>query len=269
MPELPDVEIAKRRLHDALAGATIVEAHSADRYVLRPQSPRVLSRALVGRKVQDVSRRGKWLRILLEDGGRLFSHLGMTGWWIEREADAPGERSERARIDARRDDGRTTSIRYLDSRRFGRLVVANEDISEWSSLGPDPLVDGLQVPYLAVSLAQSRRSIKEVVMDQSVVAGIGNILATEALWHARIDPRSKSDSLSRSDVGRLARGLAKAIRQELTTRESAGTDDWQDVFSVYGKKVGTPCPRCASPLARVVLGGRTTVFCKHCQRRTS
>src|SRR5258706_900989 len=127
MPELPDVEFARRRLQGALVGATIAAAHSEDRRLLRPQSPRALARVLVGREVREIGRRGKWLRILLDDGGRLFSHLGMTGWWVERGVDAPKERSERARIDVTGGDGASRSIRYLDSRRFGRLIVAKDD----------------------------------------------------------------------------------------------------------------------------------------------
>lgn len=266
MPELPDVELARRRLRDWLGGATITLARSADRYILRPKSPAALSRALVGRKVKEVSRRGKWLRIDLDDGSRLFSHLGMTGDWVERGADAPRQPSERARIDVVRDDGRRSSVRYLDSRRFGRLIVAREDIPEWRELGPDPLADGIRARALAEALGRRRRAVKDVLMDQSVIAGIGNILATEALWHALIDPRSSSDALSRRDVDKVVRGLRAAIRSELATRDAAGDEEWADTFKVYGR-AGKPCLRCGSTLVHVVLGGRGTTFCRKCQVR--
>jgi formamidopyrimidine-DNA glycosylase len=266
MPELPDVELVRRRLQDGIGGAIITAAESSDRHVLRPQSPRAFGRALAGRTVREVNRRGKWLRFLLDDDARLFSHLGMTGWWVERDRDSPKQRSERARIDVVRGDGRPSSVRYLDSRRFGRLIVATEDIPEWRSLGPDPLVDGIRVRALVDKLGRSRRAVKDALMDQSVLAGVGNILATEALWRARIDPRSRCDALSRGEIGKIARGLDTALRHELAARERAATDDWLDVFSVYGR-AGEPCPRCGSPIARVVLGGRTTTFCKRCQIR--
>lgn len=264
MPELPDVEFVRWRLDRALRGATITVARSKDRYVLRPESPGSFARALVGRTVRGVERRGKWLRVELDDGGRLFSHLGMTGWWQVRGYDGPEERFERARIDVTR-KGRRSSLRYVDSRRFGRLRATRDDIAEWSALGPDPLGGGLRVRRLAPALAGSRRGVKEALMDQTFLAGIGNILATEGLWYARIDPRSRSAALSRADVMKLARGLKRAIRKQLATREGP-EDAWHDVFAIYGRS-GKPCPRCGATIARTVIGGRTTTFCPRCQVR--
>jgi formamidopyrimidine-DNA glycosylase len=264
MPELPDVEYIRRRLQRALAGATIVAARSTDRRVLRPEAPSAFGRALVGRAVREVDRRGKWLRLVLDDGGRLFSHLGMTGWWVEIDPEGPQQPSERARIDAAGPGGRAVSVRYLDARRFGRLIASSGDIPEWRALGPDPLADGVDAQRLAGPFARRRRAVKEVLMDQSVLAGIGNILATEALWHARIDPRSRSDALSRADAASVARGLRTALRREIAAREASEGDSWTDAFAVYGR-AGEPCPRCGEPIARVVLGGRTTAFCRSCQ----
>lgn len=260
MPELPDVELARRQLEKWMGRATIAAAHSTDRRVLRPTSPPALRRALTGRTVREVGRRGKWLRILLDDGTRVFSHLGMTGGWIQRESGAPKEPSERARLDVIR-GRRSSSVRYLDSRRFGRLVVATEDIAQWRTLGPDPLVDGIRSRSLAEALGRSRRAVKDALMDQSLLAGIGNILVTEALWRARIDPRSRSNALSQGDVTAIARGLRAELEHELAQRED---EEWDDAFSVYGRG-GQPCPRCRSPLVRIVLGGRATTFCKGCQ----
>ncbi len=265
MPELPDVEFVKRRLTDVLSGSKVTAASSTDRYVLRPQSARVFSGALVGHVVRDIGRRGKWLRVVLDDGKRLFSHLGMTGWWVERDPGDRKEPSERARIDVAGPNGQLRSLRYLDSRRFGRLIIADEDIPEWRALGPDPLVEGIEIERLSNALGRSRRAVKDAVMDQSILAGIGNILATEALWHARIDPRSASDALSRADLHDLARGLETELRRELSVRRRARGDEWKDDFVVYGR-MGQPCPRCGSRLARVIIAGRTTTFCKRCQR---
>jgi formamidopyrimidine-DNA glycosylase len=265
MPELPDVERMRRDLDRWTRGARIVRAHSADRRVLRPMAPSGLARALVGRTVRNVARRGKWIRIELGDGTRIFSHLGMTGWWVGTDAGAGAERFERARIDLRK-RGRESSIRYVDSRRFGRLVVTREDISEWKALGPDPLTDGIDAGTFAAALARTRRPIKDVLMDQTVVAGIGNILATEALWHSRIDPRSRSSALGAAEVKALDRGLRTAIDRELATRAAPDGAEWHDTFFAYGH-TGEPCPRDGTPFARVVQSGRTTTFCEKCQIR--
>ncbi len=178
MPELPEVEFTKRVLDEHLRGARITAAR-------------------VGRTIRQVSRRGKWLRVQLDNGARIFSHLGLTGSWVVCGVDSAGQRAERARIDVERDAG-ASSIRYVDTRRFGRLVIATDDIDEWAALGPDPLVDGIRVGTLAAALAGSRRTIKDALMDQSVLAGIGNILATEALWHAQIRRSRPLQGSSRS-----------------------------------------------------------------------
>jgi formamidopyrimidine-DNA glycosylase len=260
MPELPDVEMARRLLRRLLLGATITRAESSDRVITRPLSPAALARTLVGGTVRAVDRRGKWLRIVVDDG-RLFSHLGMTGDWVTASIDAAALRFERARIDVEK-RGKAQSARYVDARRFGRLVAAREDIPEWQSLGPDPMSDGLDAHAIGKELGRIRRSVKEALMDQTVLAGIGNILATEALWHAGIDPRSPANALTRADVKNVVRGLRTAIRRQIDSRERAR----DDVFFAYGKE-GTSCRRCGTELRRIVLGGRGTTFCTGCQVR--
>ena len=269
MPELPEVEFARRHLARWMRGAAIASAHVADTRIVRGASARATERALAGRVVESVVRRGKWLRLALDDGALVFSHLGMTGKWVARSMTDDALRSERIRIDLRR--GKVlSSVRYVDPRLFGRFVVAREDIAAWGTLGPDPLADGVDSEALAIAFARLRRTVKEALMDQTVIAGVGNILATEALWRARIDPRSRTDSLTRADVRALARGVDAAIASslaaesgdEITYVEEAGAPN---PFRIYGRG-GEPCPRCKTPLARIVLGGRGTVFCKMCQR---
>jgi formamidopyrimidine-DNA glycosylase len=267
VPELPDVEVARIRLERWLAGATVTAARCSDRRLLRPRSPRAFTDALVGRVVRSVERRGKWLRVMLDDGGRLFSHLGMTGWWIESRAGAPRGRAERARLEVTR-AGSSWSVGYLDARRFGRLIVADRDLPEWTELGPDPLVEGIDAAVLASKLARTRRAAKDAVMDQRLLAGIGNIIATEAFWYARLDPRAKSSDLAAGEVRRLARALGAEIRRELAFRDGRQEDDWTDPVKVYGRS-GSPCPRCGAVIGRVVIGGRTTAFCPSCQARSA
>jgi formamidopyrimidine-DNA glycosylase len=265
MPELPDVEITRRDLKRWLVGAIVTAADTRDARLSRPASPRAFARALLGRTFERVERRGKWLRLDLDDGGKVFSHLGMTGGWVRVTIAAPVARFERARIDVVL-RGRAYSVRYTDARRFGRLLVGREDIADWNALGPDLLAEGVDVGRFSDVLAKGRRAVKEIVMDQRVFAGVGNILATEGLWMARIDPRSPGNTLLLpADARAIARGLRRAIAHELADRKQY-TDGRADSLFVYGR-AGQPCPRCGTRLSKVVLGGRTTAFCGGCQVR--
>jgi formamidopyrimidine-DNA glycosylase len=266
MPELPDVEMTRSDLKRWLVGAIVTAADTEDARLARPASPRAFGHALVGRTFERVARRGKWLRLDLDDGGRVFSHLGMTGSWVRVGIDAPVVRFERARMDVVL-RGRAFSVRYVDARRFGRLLAVREDIADWTELGPDPFADGIDMGRFSAALAKGRRAVKQIVMDQGVLAGVGNILATEGLWIARIDPRSPGNALLLPDDARaIARGLRRAIERELAGRKSYTGGGRADSFFVYGR-AGQPCPRCGGRLSSIVLGGRTTVFCGGCQVR--
>jgi formamidopyrimidine-DNA glycosylase len=270
MPELPEVEDARRKLSRWLCGTTIVSARAFDARIVRPRAPATLARDLRGCHVERVERRGKWLRIVLSgQAGQafLFSHLGMTGDW-RRVARDEKVRWERARLDVSK-RGELWRVSYADPRKFGRLVFAREDIPSWRALGPDPLEHGNDVGELGETLARrGKRSIKEALMDQAVLAGVGNIQATEALWRARIDPRSRAGALAAKDVAAVVRALRWTIERTLADLEKNGgwLDDDSDPFVVYGHK-GQPCPRCKTTLERVTLGGRTTTYCPGCQRR--
>lgn len=267
MPELPEVEHARRALQGWLAGATFTSVEVVDERILDAgvTAARV-RRALVGRRVVGVDRRGKWLRFRL-DQGLLFSHLGMTGRWVRPEED---EEVRFARIvlhAARR--GRTRRVVYADARLFGRFVVADDDLPAWTELGADPLHEGIDPAALAARLARRRGPIKPALLDQTVLAGVGNIQATEALFFARIDPRRPARDLSRAEVAALGRGILRSIRESIAQQEKelryVNEAESENPFVIYGRE-GTPCPRCKRPLDKTVLGGRGTVFCAGCQR---
>lgn len=268
MPELPEVEIARRNLADWLEGKRIRAVRLPRTRVLRGTTPAALGKLLTGRTVRSVDRRGKWLELALSGGAALFSHLGMTGKWVRRAPDAPAHKSERARLELPGFD-----VRYHDPRMFGRLVGSPDGapIEEWRALGPDPLADGLDPRDFAARLAHTHRAIKEALMDQSLIAGIGNIQAAEALWRARLHPSVRADALDGKQVRALLRAiddsiaatLASETAPEITYVEERGAEN---PFSVYGK-AGLPCPRCGTPIARTEQGGRGTFFCPHCQPR--
>ncbi len=263
MPELPEVELAARNLRAWACGAEIVDVSAPDTRVIRGGSLQLIDAQIVA-----VDRRGKWLRLTLDDTRLVFSHLGMSGRWLRRDERDPTERSERVRLDVSK---RTvvTSLRYVDPRMFGRFLVATKDIPEWKSLGPDPLVDRVDGPVLLRVLGERRRAIKEVLLDQTVLAGIGNIQATEALWRARIDPRARANELTPRRLGALSRAIRWTIERTLSLEEGPEIQYVEDAgapnpFLVYGRE-GEPCPRCSEGLERIVLGGRSTVFCPSCQ----
>ena len=250
MPELPEVERARRHLSRWMGGGRIARASGWDRYVVRGRLA-----ALVGRTVRAVGRRGKWLRIELDEG-LVFAHLGMTGDFALERANGARLRWERARIDVVR-AGAVRSIRYRDPRRFGRIVAAAADIAPWRALGPDPLLEGIDVERLVDISRRRRGPIKATLMDQRVLAGVGNILANEALFAARLDPRRPSRSLDAADLRRLSRALRAIIGRALKR-------DGQRLH-VYGRS-GEPCPSCRARLRSAAIAGRTTTFCPRCQR---
>ncbi len=273
MPELPEVEHARRQLDGWLTGKTIAAAHAPASRVLRPGTPAALEKALVGKKVRAVERRGKWLRIVLDDGSTLHSHLGMTGKWVQRPAREPATKAEKLRLDLA---GRHPTVRLLDPRMFGRLLIVAAGAAGTSAepdhlegLGPDPIADGIDPDYLLRELAGSRRSIKERLLDQTLLAGIGNIQATEALWRAKLDPRKRAGELTLKEVRALASGLRWTLERTLAAQADEeivylGEREAKNVFKVYGR-AGEPCPRCRYTLTRIIQGGRSTTFCPSCQ----
>ncbi len=269
MPELPEVEVARRNLEAWLRGARLTRVELSPRLFVMSGlgGARAFAQKMQGRVVRSVERRGKWLRLVLDGELALFSHLGMTGKWVLRRRADPSQPYERARLDSAR-----RSVRYVDQRLFGTLQGARADHAPaaWQALGPDALVDGVDAARLHERLARIKRSIKEALLDQTIVAGVGNIHAAEALWRARIHPERPASSLSAAEARELARGIEGSIRDAI--RRGDGTEivyveeGGDNPFDVYGKQ-GEPCPRCGTRLVRIVQAGRSTVLCPHCQPR--
>jgi formamidopyrimidine-DNA glycosylase len=251
-----------------------VELDPRARRIFRPASPAAFTRALVGAKAREVRRIGKHLLITLERGGAplgLLSHLGMTGKWlcVAGEGESPPSHS-RARF--RLDDGRV--LHYQDPRLFGRLRTVPgarfEEVAELCALGPDPLEQGIDPERLADELSRTRAAVKVKLLDQGLLAGVGNIHAGEACFRARIDPRRAGRTLSRAEVSRLAASILSSFR--LTLEAEAGSEityveeGGENPFLVYDRE-GEPCPRCRrARLERIVQAQRSTYLCPRCQR---
>lgn len=269
MPELPEVETIRGQLAPRLEGQKLASVEIFDLRLTRPYDPREVVAELEGERVAAVERRGKYLVVRLENGAALLIHLRMTG--------AFGfERTSHERAVANLEDG--SRLVYRDVRRFGTwLVVSDDELEAYLSTknGPEPLGPAFTASWLAARLAVRRAPLKAVLLDQRVVAGLGNIYADEALWRARLNPLRPANTLDRDEVMRLQRAIRGALRagierQGSTLRDyatpdgSAGT--MQDEFRVYGRG-GEPCPRCRAPIEKTRVGGRGTWFCPACQPR--
>jgi formamidopyrimidine-DNA glycosylase len=267
MPELPEVETIRGQLAPRLEGRTFALVDIFDPRLTRPLDPREVAADLQGERVVAVERRGKYLVVRLEGGAALLVHLRMTGSFGFEPTS-----HERAVVEL--EDG--SRLVYRDVRRFGTwLVVPGDELEPYigGKNGPEPLGPRFTASWLASQLARRRAPLKAVLLDQRVVAGLGNIYADEALWRAQLNPLRPANGLRDEEVARLHRTIRAVLRlgierQGSTLRDYAQPDGttgaMQDEFRVYGRE-GEPCPRCHRPIAKARVGGRGTWYCPNCQ----
>ena len=269
MPELPEVEIASRQLRSWLEGRRIVSARAEKSRVIRGQTQARFG-GLVGRRLAGIERLGKWMLLSFDGGEGLISHLGMTGKWVRRRTEEPKPSHVRASLTL--EDGH--AVDYRDMRLFGRLIrgrIPELRASEaLRALGPDPL-EGIDVDRLHAVLSRTRRSMKEALMDQRTLAGLGNIQVSESLHRAGIDPRRPAHSMTREETKRLAEAIGASLRATLTDEDSPEPityveEGGENVFLVYDR-AGEPCSTCGTAIERIVQGGRSTYYCPSCQPR--
>jgi formamidopyrimidine-DNA glycosylase len=284
MPELPEVEVAARNLRRWGVGKTVraVKTDPRAARLFRPgtaQAPLTLA----GARLREIRRVGKNLLVTLVRGREpvgVWSHLGMTGKWLRRAGTGASPPATRVELDL----AGGARLCYVDRRMFGRFrVVAGarfETLPELAALGPDPLADGIDPAAFAARLARLKLPIKVALLDQTLLAGVGNIQASESLVRARIDPRRPARSLSAAEVRRLATAVRRSIDFTLRTFARAGADGGStDVgyveerqapnpFLVYGR-AGARCPGGkrdrTGTIVRIVQAGRATFFCPKCQ----
>ena len=268
MPELPEVETAARQLRSWLLGKRIVAARAAKSRVIRGQQPARFAQ-LKGHKLLGIDRVGKWMLLRFDGGEGLISHLGMTGKWMRRKQGEAAPSHLRASFELA--DGH--AVDYRDPRLFGRLVRGKVEAlrkqPSWAALGPDPL-QGIDTEQLHAALLRTRRTLKEALMDQRTLAGLGNIYVSESLFRARLDPRRPGNSMTPTDTARLATAVSDALRTALANEDGDEPityveEGGENLFLMYDH-AGEPCPECGTAIERIVQGGRSTYFCPHCQR---
>jgi formamidopyrimidine-DNA glycosylase len=250
MPELPEVEAAVRLLRAATEGRMIVRARVMHPSLRARVTPARL-RSLAGARVDRVERRGKHQLLHLADGRALHAHFRMAGDWLVDRAAAPPPRFARAVVEL--DDG--ARIWLVDPRALSTLDVRDAAASLELRLGPEATDLAFGPRDLAHALARRRGAIKPALLDQRLIAGIGNIYAAEALWRARLDPRTPAASMTESELTRLLAAIRSVMQRAM---------DGGMRFAVYGRE-GRPCRRCGSPIARITQAGRSTYFCPSCQ----
>jgi formamidopyrimidine-DNA glycosylase len=274
LPELPEVETVTADLRPHLVGREITGCDLRFPTIVRHPSPAAFAAGVTGRRIEAMSRRGKYILHHLDSGELLVVHLGMTGQW---RYVAPGtEEPTHLHAVFQLDDG--FQLRYRDVRRFGRLLLGTEEElvagRKMPRLGPEPVDASFTATDFYRRLHVRRAPLKALLLDQMVVAGVGNIYADEACFRARVRPDRPANTLSRQAVGRLRAALDESLSLAIANRGSSVADyrdAWgeagrqQEELLVYGRG-GQPCVRCGRPLALVRLAGRSTVFCRHCQR---
>src|SRR4051794_12487749 len=273
MPELPEVETIRRQLDPEITGRRIVAAEVLDERWTRPDPPANVERAISGRAIERVERRGKYLLLRLEGDRTLAMHLRMTGNLLLEDGSV-GPPYLRAQL--RLDDGRR--LLFTDTRRFGHAIALRDhEVDEYfaARLGVEPLSESLTAAELCRLAAGRRAPLKSFLLNQLGVAGIGNIYADEALHRAELHPLSPAGSMKPDDCERLRVGIVGALEAGLANG-GASIDDYldtrgeqgamQDEFLVHMRE-GKPCPRCGAEIKRIVVAGRSTYFCPNCQRR--
>lgn len=274
MPELPEVETMVRDLAPRITGRQIDSVEAAFPGSVSWPDFANFTRRVGGRRIEGVGRRGKYAIFTLDSGDALIVHRGMSGSLLLRDRSAPSE--THVRIAFSLDDGR--ELRFNDPRKFGKVYVMEASGAEralpWNAMGPEPLEEGFTPGVLEEQLRGRRALLKPLLLNQKVLAGLGNIYVDEALFRARIHPERRANTLTPAEIDALHRAiqdvLNTAIRGRGTTFSSytdieGQAGQHQRALQVFHRK-GESCPRCGHTIVKLVVGGRGTHICPGCQK---
>ncbi|MCS6887463.1 MAG: bifunctional DNA-formamidopyrimidine glycosylase/DNA-(apurinic or apyrimidinic site) lyase [Chloroflexus sp.] len=271
MPELPEVETVARSLEQQLLGRTIVGLAKLDwPRMLMPPAPDFAA-LVAGRRIEAIGRRAKWLLLTLDGGWTLAIHLRMSGHLLVAEPDAANAPHVHFALDL--DNGRR--LIFDDQRKFGRVHLLDRHGLAMldAAHGPEPLAEAFTPALLAEQLRNRRAPIKALLLDQRLIAGIGNIYANEALWLARIHPLTPGGALAADHIAELYRAIRNVLAEAIANQGSSLRNyrdgygrrgSQQEHFNVYDR-AHEPCPRCQTAIERIVVAQRSTYFCPQCQ----
>lgn len=276
MPELPEVELVARALEKHVAGRRFVAARLLRPALARETTPATFARRLRERRVESVSRRGKYILFALEGGIVLIAHLRMTGRFLLLPEGAMPPKHTHALFAL--DDGRR--LAFTDQRHFGMMKLLRaeelEGAQQLRSLAPEPFSTDFTPAYLRAVFARTRRTLKETLIDQTKVTGLGNIYAAEAMFLARLNPFLPANSVSPRRLLRLHRAILTVFDEAIAHGSTIKVDPEDIEGSYYGgpyesrwriyAREGEPCVACCAPVRRVAHAGRSTYFCPRCQR---
>ena len=270
MPELPEVETVRRSLEPFLVGQTVIQVEVREPRLRRPL-PVEFARTLTGRTIRAINRRGKYLHFQLDDQKIWLVHLGMTGQLVVEIREAAPLPHDHVRVML----SSGHQVRYNDPRRFGLMVVGTtQEIDAVTKLGCEPLSRDFTARYLLNKASSTKRTIKDVLMDQRVVAGVGNIYASELLFRAGVRPDRTATTLDPAAIDRVVKAVKAVLREAIRHRGSSISDyrdgegkegGFQQRFRVYDRD-GKPCRTCRTTICRDTRGGRSSFFCPMCQR---
>ena len=266
MPELPEVETIKNELIPYVIGRKITGVKLFWERIIRTPSASEFTKEITGQEITGLTRRGKYLFFHLSGGKLLVMHMKMTGSLI---IDPVSDRFSRAIIYL--DNG--TAMHFWDPRKFGVMWLADDDSAVTARLGPEPLDNDFTPGALAEILKKHAAPVKPVLLDQAIIAGIGNMYADEALFDAKIHPLRPANSLSREEIKRLHASIIHVLNKALKSkgasvrnyiRPDGNPGTAHDEFNV-AHGTGKDCPRCGTAIQRIVVRGRGTYLCPHCQ----
>ena len=274
MPELPEVETLARSLRSKLIGLgfTGVEV-TMEKIIKEPESSTGFAQLLVGKRILEIERRGKYLLCALSDDYVLLFHLRMTGSLVYGQGDLT--MPKHTHVIFCLDNG--SRLRYTDTRQFGRIWLLPTErlatLAGFKDLGVEPLSSAFTAQCLAEKLSGQRGRIKPLLLNQACIAGLGNIYVDEALYRAGINPEVSASTLSAQQISLLRESIQRVLSEGIANRGTTVRDyldgdgipgTYQNLLRVYGKE-GQPCPTCSAPIVRKKVGGRSSFFCPHCQ----